>query len=515
MANTPKKGFITDANGNTLLPITRAELVLDIDGKIALHSQNFLANSNRPGLLSQTHYDLLNTLFGEGSESSGSLSDIYLKLKYINEGIKVGNTALSFYGDTGATPITFEDSETIAPGTSNNYISFNLKELAEYNLAEKGQIIKSINVDKYGRVINVSQDPLTNDELPTEISYKKLYSCTTDTIPVDSNSIVNKQYVDEQFNSALGIANGALKFSGQINDADIASSYLISDNINNYYKVTGNFILPSGTVEGSNVDTSVKSGDTLIVYRTDDNIHKYIHIPSGDDLSTVSVWNNSSAKLTNSINTVLNFTDIFTVATTDNVANIGIPEVSQNNPGYLSAEDYISFKSYADKGAVTFTPNITKYAPYIYTIGTFKVGETPAIVQGHDTTYTLTSTDEDSPNLVFTETGKEIKSTSIQIKGGNAGINVKGNGTSISITPNVTPVDSYITVIDGYKIRANVDKKNGLVSYDTYNIFANNVLTVLSGTLYFTEIENKLSDQTGTYIYGSKSLKSAINADII
>jgi hypothetical protein len=37
------KGFIKDWQGNKLLPITRAELVLDVNGQIALHSAEFLA----------------------------------------------------------------------------------------------------------------------------------------------------------------------------------------------------------------------------------------------------------------------------------------------------------------------------------------------------------------------------------------------------------------------------------------------------------------------------------------
>jgi hypothetical protein len=36
---TTNKGFIKDINGNKLLPITRAELVLDSNGKIALTSE--------------------------------------------------------------------------------------------------------------------------------------------------------------------------------------------------------------------------------------------------------------------------------------------------------------------------------------------------------------------------------------------------------------------------------------------------------------------------------------------
>ena len=36
MATTINKGFIKDISGNILLPITRAELLLDVDGKLAL-----------------------------------------------------------------------------------------------------------------------------------------------------------------------------------------------------------------------------------------------------------------------------------------------------------------------------------------------------------------------------------------------------------------------------------------------------------------------------------------------
>jgi hypothetical protein len=51
MANNTYKGFVKDLSGKTLLPITRAELVLDSDGQIALRSSKFLAENGLPGLI--------------------------------------------------------------------------------------------------------------------------------------------------------------------------------------------------------------------------------------------------------------------------------------------------------------------------------------------------------------------------------------------------------------------------------------------------------------------------------
>ena len=48
-----RKAILKQGN-NVLLPITRAENVLDQDGSIALHSQHFIASENKPGLITPT-----------------------------------------------------------------------------------------------------------------------------------------------------------------------------------------------------------------------------------------------------------------------------------------------------------------------------------------------------------------------------------------------------------------------------------------------------------------------------
>jgi hypothetical protein len=56
-----------------------------------------------------------------------------------------------------------------------------------------------------------------------------------------------------------------LKFGGIINSRDVAKNYLSTTYLNNYYKVTENFILDSPDLYES-TNTFIKKGDTLIVY---------------------------------------------------------------------------------------------------------------------------------------------------------------------------------------------------------------------------------------------------------
>jgi hypothetical protein len=81
--------------------------------------------------------------------------------------------------------------------------------------------VKGITVDKFGRVSSVSSGNLTNNEIPAELSNKKLIAatldnCTTTTVGDDVNSIVNKDYVDKAVKGATQIATGALKFGGPL-----------------------------------------------------------------------------------------------------------------------------------------------------------------------------------------------------------------------------------------------------------------------------------------------------------
>ena len=84
------KGLLQDFNGNKMLPITRAELVLDAAGNIALTSALFEAGQggSKYGLISAADLAALKTVTG-GNAGGQNLGDIYTKLNAINTSLKV------------------------------------------------------------------------------------------------------------------------------------------------------------------------------------------------------------------------------------------------------------------------------------------------------------------------------------------------------------------------------------------------------------------------------------------
>jgi hypothetical protein len=58
------KVLLRDKNENIILPITRGELVLDSSGKVALHSTEFLATGEKPGLMSSSDKAKLDSVAG-------------------------------------------------------------------------------------------------------------------------------------------------------------------------------------------------------------------------------------------------------------------------------------------------------------------------------------------------------------------------------------------------------------------------------------------------------------------
>ena len=69
-----KKVFLQDENKIEILPITRGELVLDSSGKVALHSNEFLATDTQPGLMSKEDKIKINSLSTYTLEISNLLS---------------------------------------------------------------------------------------------------------------------------------------------------------------------------------------------------------------------------------------------------------------------------------------------------------------------------------------------------------------------------------------------------------------------------------------------------------
>lgn len=536
------KGFIKDWGGNRILPITRGELVLDQDGKMALSSKYFEAgyNGNEYGLISAADLAKIS-----GGSSGEGISDIYAKLNQINSGLMVNNTALNFYTAAGvATPIKIgsvgDGKITITLGTGNT-VNLSLEEL-QSDVTAITQIIKSITVDKYGRVTSVTGGALTNAEIPAELTGKTITNGTikngvTDVKDVANNelAIVNKAYVDSKFNQVTGMATGALKFAGPLNDATIANAALTNkDAFYSYYKVTKKFNISKSNLYDTTGVTGdvleVQIGDSLIVYPENptDTTAKFVYIPSGDDITTITVTKDNATTPpfnTKLGNVVLKFSDLFSITNPSqgNTAYISIPAASGSTNGYLTKEDYTAFKNYANNLKVEYAASFTTGSG-IYTIGTLTIGTATHTIYGLNNISTLslengTGTNTAfNPIIKFTETGvtNDVK---ITVKGTN-GIVTKKNGSAIEIgAVNEVATDStkYLEIDSGYKFKVRIGSVsnnqvvNGLTDYEEFATFRSNVIQT---TTQFEIIENSLKDTSFDYYYGSTDLKTAVTLTI-
>lgn len=327
-----KKGFIHDFAGNTLLPITRAELVLDSQGLIALHSQEFLAGNGKPGLISAEDRELIKKLTG-GEEMN--LSDLYGKINYINSGLQINGIALHFYDEaSGSTPINFTSGGSVKFTVQNNTITANV-----------------------------------------------------------ADTIADKSYVDSKFDGVNAIATGALTFGGVIKSENVQgtswhSNYLKKECANRYYKVATNINISKDYLFESAVDIYVKLGDTLIVHQSGES-YKFVHIPSGDETITrLSIYNGTTQILNEAVdNVTLTFGNEFTVTKPENSnsqATIGIDSTklisyTDNTPANTPVYDIGTLKigntSHAIKGQITtlqtgaYTENQVSKQGFIFTQG--------------------------------------------------------------------------------------------------------------------------------------------------
>lgn len=534
------KGFIKDLQGNNLLPITRGELVLDKDGNIALHSKYFLAgeNGSQYGLITAAERAMLT---GTGS-TGGSLSDLYAKLKHINEGLTIGDKTYSFYDETGiATPITIigtDDQIKIATNVNNNNIQLSLSEINKDAIIVESGVVKGINVDKYGRVTSVTTSALTNGDIPSELSNKKLIGCTTEAVSEnDKYAIVNKDYVDTKFNEANTVATGALKFGGTIADLDAAKGVTVNKKTYHYYKVTASqaFTIPGDYTSDGNIITA-KAGDTLIV----DGDNKLIHVPSGDDITTLTITKTSADGATSNVidqqlgNLTLKFSPIFSIEGIEGnnkFATITIPPVSVNTDGYLTSEDYKKFLSYSENLSTSFTSSVADATAGVYEIGTLMVGTAPYTIKGIKNTYGLNLVDETvvegvtqkhDPTIKLSENGTVV--SSISYKGDN-GITVTKDGNSIKISQkeNESTTPEFLSIGTGadnnkFTIKlGKFDEDNniveGVTSFSQFIGFANKVIQQIE-TITETLVPQEGDDGT-KYRYGNDKLKAAIKLDII
>lgn len=538
------KGFIKDWSGNKILPITRGELVLDQDGKMALSSKYFEAgyNGNEYGLISAA--DLAKISGGNNGEG---ISDIYAKLNQINSGLMVNDTALNFYTAAGvATPIKIgsvgDGKITITLGTGNT-VNLSLEEL-QSDVTAISQIIKSITVDKYGRVTSVTGGALTNEEIPAELTGKTLKNgilsnCTTSDkeIGTDEKAIVNKAYVDARVQEVESVATGALHFKGGISDANSIETILTDSSYRNYYyKVTKAFninvsdLYDTSGIPAGTTTIEVEVGDTLIVKAPETGTRaSFVYIPSGDDDTRITVTKDGSASnaLTSRVGEVtLKFSSLFEVSNNPSgsgIAYISIPVATSTQDGYLSKSDYQAFKNYADNLKVEYTPTFTTGSG-IYTIGTLEIGTATHTIYGLNNVSTLSlengtgSNTALNPIIKFTETGV-TNDVTIAVKG-ISGIVTKKNGSDIEISAaNEVATDStkYLEIDSGYKFKARIGSVsnnqvvNGLTDYEEFATFRSDVFRT---TTQFEIIGNSLNETSFDYYYGSADLIDAVKLTI-
>lgn len=542
------KGFIKDWQDNIILPITRGELVLDANGNAAFSSEQFLAKDGHPGLVTAAERAMLNGINSEG----GSLADVYTKLGIINTSFYVNDTLVKFYNDAGtATPIKFKstgDNKIALSVDSSNNISLGLYELKTTE-TQITQIIKSITVDKYGRVTNVTGSALTNSEIPATLTSKTLTNSTlnncvtsSEDIGSDTKAIVNKLYVDSKFQAIAGLATSSLQFGGALSDANTAQEVL-TNKPNHYYKITAEFNLGidffynDGTLTGSSIKLNI--GDTVIVYPVSSELNQFVYVPSGDDITTITVKKDGTTVLNEKIgNVIFNFSDVFAVTNNpsgSNTAYIALPEASGTQDGYLSKEDWATFNSYSTSLATTYTPAYTEGSG-LYKIGTLTIGGVVNEIMGKNNKSALSlnngkATDAPAynPILTFTETGESA--VNITFKGLN-GIQIKKNSNTVEINANIetitqsvpqnnrTSTVKYLTVTDGYKLGVQLGSadangqltQDGLTDFSQFNALVN---TVKLSSFYET-INYSLSgsENANEYRYGNTKLKTAVTLTI-
>lgn len=510
------KGFIKNWNQDTLLPITRAELVLDKLGKVALNSGEFEAGKNGSdyGLISAT--DLAKI---KGTSGGMSLSDIYDKLGYINTGIYVQNTPITFYNltDGSKTPINITSS-TVNLGVSSNEVTINLPEIIQATTANN--LIKSLTVDSYGRITAINSGNLTNKEIPKNLSEKILDGCVTkeDEIYDNDRAIVNKRYVDQAVALVNKVATGALVFGTSLRDADAANTALSNPAYNNHYFIsTGTFDLNTNDLYDRTGYTGatyqVKPGDTLIIHKGVNDIPKFIHVPSGDEkITTITVQNNKDidAPIKDKLGDVkLIFSDVFSLSNPSGGNNIviNLPQVSGDRDGYLSSEDFVKFNSYAENSGVSYTGIFNDTNGY--KIGTITVGQTTHDVYGkkQESKLELVSKAEEdyTPILKFTETG--ASPVSIEVKG-IRGVAVVKNNNSIEISSSIavkSDSQKYLEITDDYKLGVKLGSvvsnvvKDGLTDYGEFAEFRDSVYRY--GTIW---------DEVEELDYGSQTLVKLI-----
>lgn len=518
MSDTTKnniKGFITDVAGNTILPITRGELVLDASGNEAFHSEEFAATADRFGLLSPTHYTLLESLGPNDTPNADNLASILTKLNAINEGIKVGNTTLNFYdknnNNNQSTPIIFKSSETISlTADSNNNITASLIPLPQYSAPTTTEnVVANVTVDEYGRVTKI--------ESTTALSGVHLTGCTADNVAdnAQQEAIVNKKYVDEKFSEISAISTGALKFEGPIDTANNIATLLKEGS---YYLAANNLEnLEASLFHGKTEEVTVNRGDTLIAHSMQGQL-KFTIIPSGDDGTYINLSDSATGKTTIGVGTsniALASPFVLTNDTVNNITTISIPEANEDNSGILSAKLYKEIQNATAK-SMSYKPILPTGVP----LGEIQIGdntEPSTIIYSPD--YSLKYQDDAIKWQGYNKDTRISEKLNIQFGGGL--LHTHSADTS-TIQVNLGTNNKYLKVENGVLTavisEVDVDSKftPGLINNKLFQEYT----TILATVAYYEPISKSLNnnepeDENGpNYQYGSSDLRSAIKVEI-
>ena len=536
-----KKGFIKDSNGNILLPITRAELILDKAGIPALHSEDFIAQlpdasqqfAGLPGLITAAEKALLHTLDGGNESGSGTIANIYAHLETLfDTSLSFNGTALKYYTNKTLNPINIKNGEGITINVSGFDASISLAPLTDKtDDTTINNVITGITVDKFGRVTDVSgSNSLTGITLTGATITEAIAELTND------KAVVSKEYVDSKFDTVNALAVGALRFGSVLQDEGQLTDLWAKRNeyVNYYYKLGFAGTLDSGTVLYHTGALPFRIGDTIIVHETSQYGVQFVYIPSGDEpITSVGVKDYNGNGYDPTIgNIALTFAKPFSVQTQQGNTVISLPTLSSDSTidvGLLSKTDYDNFKIYSGK-TVSYTPTVTSASPDNYEIGKISFGsDAGTAIYGKNTTYTLVVNDgydasnelpTRDPKLVFTSSSQDT--TTVQVKG-TYGIIVDHDGDTINVAANNTIVDDgsrkYLAVEGGYKFKATIGKvENGAIT-DGLADFRNMmeyIAELHSTTAKYIEINNSLSstDTTLEYRYRSEALVKAITLDI-
>lgn len=217
----------------------------------------------------------------------------------------------------------------------------------------------------------------------------------------------------------------------------------------------------------------------------------------------------------------------------DQIVSISIPQASANSYGYLSKEDYSTFKNYATGLSVKYTATVTETTPAHYKIGEIQIGTAAAqVIYGVNNISSLevkAATDvAKTPYLSFKENNAE---TQISIKGSNGIVTALGSDSkSIEIKANNTVAsgfENYLEITNGSEFKVKIGSgraatKNlveGLTKYSDFDAFCeaatiNITQTVKHVILTGSLITGATDSESTTYYYGSDTLKKAVQLDI-